>query len=125
MSSAAGLLPYTIKEASVSGVALRENRRSLGISREVFAPIGGISVRSLASYESDKEVPKIARRAVTEGMRLAKALMELVDESKNLKTWLEAENPAFDGRTPMQVIKEGETDLIWEMIHQLRRGSFA
>lgn len=125
MSAVTVELPHRLSEASRNGFALKENRKSLGISREVFAPIGGVSVRSLASYEKEAEIPSSARRAVREGLRLAIALTELAGDKKELKNWLETENQAFDDRTPLQVVSDGDSEMLWEMIYQLRNGAYA
>jgi hypothetical protein len=36
--------------------------------------------------------------------------------------WLQPPNEQFDGSTPLQVMKRGETDRLWRMIWQLREG---
>lgn len=39
-----------------------------------------------------------------------------------LDSWLEKPNSAFGGRTPLQVIDDGESDRLWEMIYLLQSG---
>jgi len=42
-----------------------------------------------------------------------------------LKEWLDQSNRAFGGRSPLELMKKGEADLLWEMVHQVRQGVFA
>ena len=102
-----------------------ENRKSLRVPRDVFAPLAHFSVRTLASYEKADVLPAAAKRPVSEAMRLLVALNELVGDEKDLRHWLEKENPAFGKRTPLEVISSGESDLLWEMIYQIRSGAYA
>ena len=125
MSVTTAKLPHTLRAASHSGIALMENRKSLGVPREVFAPLARFSVRTLASYEKEEVLPASAQRPVSEAMRLLVALNELVEEEKDLRRWLETENSAFGDRPPLEVIRSGESDLLWEMIYQIRSGAFA
>ena len=48
--------------------------------------------------------------------------------SKVVKTdaidgWMLKENPAFDNRTPIQVIKDGDVNLLYNMIYDLGSGN--
>jgi hypothetical protein len=58
-------------------------------------------------------------RGVVEAWRLFSGLTELVPVSE-IAVWLESPNPAFDGLTPLQVIEQGESDRIWQVIWELR-----
>lgn len=110
MSANAETLPHTLSEASRSGLALRVNRRSLGVPREVFAPMAHFSVRKLATYEKAEELPAQVMRSVKQALRLLVALKEIIGDEGKLRDWLETDNSAFDGRTPMRVICDGESD---------------
>ncbi|OYV01075.1 MAG: hypothetical protein CFE26_23290 [Verrucomicrobiales bacterium VVV1] len=37
---------------------------------------------------------------------------------------METPNPGFGGRKPGTLFVNGERDVIWEMIHQVRHGAF-
>jgi len=52
---------------------------------------------------------------------VAEALRRLVD-ARVIGIWLMQPNPAFDGSTPLQVIKRGESDRFWRMIYALESG---
>lgn len=64
-------------------------------------------------------------RPVTETARLIEGLQELAGDQQALKKWLQTPNQAFEKQTPLSVVKSGKSDRLWEMIHQLRQGSFA
>lgn len=112
------------QRAKASGPALFAWRRSMGLNRATFAGLANVSERSLATYEKHTHLPKIARPQVTEAVRLVRALQEIVP-AQNLSEWLRTPNPGFDGRKPWSLIRSGERDLIWSMIHQTQQGAFA
>lgn len=47
------------------------------------------------------------------------ALLEVLMPDK-LGDWLKMHNQTFEGRTPLQVIADGDEHRIWAMIHELR-----
>lgn len=116
--------PATWNAARKSGTALYSWRRSVGLNRETFAGLANFSERTLATYEKHKALPAPVRPQVNEGLRLVKALLEIIP-ADDLRTWLHTPNPGFGGRRPWTLIQNGERDVIWEMIHQTRQGAFA
>jgi uncharacterized protein (DUF2384 family) len=60
-----------------------------------------------------------------ESVRLIQALQELAGDDAALREWLQKPNAAFDRRTPLSLIKSGEVDVLWSMVHQIRQGAFA
>jgi uncharacterized protein (DUF2384 family) len=116
--------PVTWKRARESGVALYSWRRAIGLNRVTFARLANFSERTLATYEKRKQFPAPVRLQVTEGVRLVKALLDIIPADE-LPQWLQTPNPGFDGRTPWRLIENGERDIIWQMIHQTQQGAFA
>lgn len=108
-----------------SGIRLMEWRREIGIPRDVFARVADCSIRTLATYEKQPALPDTVRRQVSEAVRLLQALQELVGEDAALKEWLRTANPAFENRTPLELIQKGESDRLWRMVHQVRFGAYA
>lgn len=108
-----------------SGHDLKTWRQGQGIPRPLFAQIADCSERSLATYESLSHLPAKFARPVAESVRLILALQELAGDNAALKEWLLKPNAAFDRRAPLSLIKSGEIDVIWRMVHQIRQGSFA
>ena len=123
-------MPAAIKEqvtwqdAKKSGTALYKWRRSIGVNRESFARFANLSERTLATYEKHKTFPPGIRPQVNEAVRLLRALREIIPPEE-LTTWLQKPNPGFGGRRPSTLIKNGERDIIWAMIHQTRQSAFA
>ena len=116
--------PVTTQLARRSGPALYQWRRSVGVNRETFAGLANFSERTLATYEKQKELPAPVRPQLNEAIRLLEALMEIIPPH-DLAKWIHAPNPGFGGKAPWTLIQEGERDVIWEMIHQTRQGTFA
>ena len=58
----------------------------------------------------------VAKPAVDE--TLLAALRELAGDE--LEKWLAKPNPAFGNRAPGELIKNGETDALWEAVRQIR-----
>jgi hypothetical protein len=116
--------PVTLQRAKTSGTALYHWRRSVGVNRETFACLANCSERTLATYEKRQELPPLIRPQVNEGLRLVKALLEIIPASE-LGAWLRTPNSGFGGQRPWTLIENGERDVIWEMIHQTRQGAFA
>lgn len=108
-----------------NGPALMEWRQAHGISRPLFAQMAHFSERKLATYEKAALIPAKVRRPIQETIRLIQALRELAGDEADLKEWLNRPNKAFAQRTPLSLIIEGEGHFIWQMVHQLRQGSFA
>lgn len=100
-------------------------RKDIGIPRAMFAQLADCSERKLATYEKTARLPVKVQRQFTETTRLIEALFDLVDNREELKSWLLRPNSAFDKRTPFELITQGESDVLWRMVHQLRDGAFA
>lgn len=108
-----------------SGSDLMVWRKKRGISRKLFAQMADCSERTLATCEKAALLPETIERPITETVRLIRALQELAGDNIALKDWLLTPNPAFGKRMPLTLIKNGEADLLWEMVYQLRQGAFA
>jgi uncharacterized protein (DUF2384 family) len=116
----------TIKGTKISsGTALMTWRKQRGISRELFAQMADFSERTLATYETAPKLPPKIKRPVNETVRLISALREIAGDDVELKDWLNRPNPAFGEKRPLTLITHGESDLLWEMVYQLRQGAFA
>lgn len=124
MGTSATQKPVTWQQARTSGTALFVWRRNIGLNRGVFARLSNFSERTLATYEKQKKLPVPVQAQVTEGVRLVKALLELIP-AEDLAAWLQTPNPGFKGRSPWALIENGERDVLWEMVHQTRHGAFA
>jgi uncharacterized protein (DUF2384 family) len=117
--------PVDQAAAVSSGPALKQWRKQHGISRVQFSKMADISERKMATIEKAPRIPAKAKRPVNETVRLIRAIQELVGNDRALKEWLETPNPGFDQKTPLELIDHGESDVLWEMVYQVRQGAFA
>lgn len=112
-------------KAIKSGPALMSWRQERGIPRQLFAEMADFSERKLATYEKAAVLPDKVRRPITETVRLISALRDLAGDDEALKDWLNKPNPAFGKKKPLELIRSGESDILWSMVYQLRQRSFA
>jgi transcriptional regulator with XRE-family HTH domain len=96
-------------------------RQKAGLTRKVFARFFGFSERAIAGWETGQQVSEPAKRRAAEMQRLINRLSALVDR-KEIPTWLQTPNKAFDGLKPLEVIERGEMDRLWSMIFFLESG---
>lgn len=101
--------------------AALELRDQLGVTREFFARLVDVSVRTIAEVEANPKPIKKLMRNYTEVQRLCEALGEVVDSSE-IATWLNTPNDAFDSLKPIEVIERGQIDRLWNMVFRLRSG---
>lgn len=96
-------------------------RKRLGLTRPEFARLVNASERTIAGAESGERPAEKLLRTYTETERLVDALSELVEKDA-IGPWLLAENEAFDGLKPVEMIERGKIDLLWDMVYRLRYG---
>ncbi len=113
----------SLEAAQHNGSALMSWRREMGINRPTFATIANCSERTLATYEKKPHFPPSFERQISEALRLLKALSEIIP-TKELKIWLKTANTGFGNRSPLHIIAEGESDLLWEMVHQTQQSTY-
>lgn len=101
---------------------VKQLRMHFELTQPKFARVLGVSVRRLASLESGEKPSEPIRRKITEADRLRVALQKLVRD-ETLGPWMDTPNQAFGGRRPIQVIEDGQIDLLWAMIYDLQSGN--
>ena len=95
-------------------------RQAYGLNRSDFATLLEYSERRVADWETGKVEPgSDVERRYEELRRLHDGLSTII-RPKSISAWLAKENPAFGGRAPMELIRQGKNDLLWQMIFQLR-----
>ena len=97
-------------------------RRKFALTQPKFARVMGISVRRLADLEQGVEPSEQVKRRITEVDRLRRELATVVNAEK-IGPWMDGPNKAFGNRRPIQVIEDGEIDLLWAMIYDLKSGN--
>lgn len=110
-------------DPSISGELLSNLRQEMGLNRNDFARMVGLSERSVASWEAGTDLKQSSLRTIIEVGRLYTKLRESFESPEHLSTWLKTPNPAFQSSTPLQVIERGEIDRLWRMIYFLESGS--
>jgi hypothetical protein len=101
--------------------SLRSVRARLGLTRERFSRLAGLSERVIADWEGGKPLSERGQRCIQELDRFGERLSELVDADR-IPTWLDTPNDAFDGLKPLEIIERGEIDRLWNMIFYLESG---
>lgn len=109
------------KSASTKVVRVR---KAYDLTQPKFARVMGISVRRLAALEQGVKPTENVQRRITEVERLRRALAKVV-KADAIGDWMDRPNKAFGGRRPIQVIEDGEIDLLWAMIHDLQSGDIS
>ena len=71
---------------------------------------------------SNKQLTPVLLRRIHKTRALLDALSEIV-QLESIPSWMRKSNPAFENRTPLKVIEDGEIDLLWSMVHELAHGS--
>ena len=115
--SAAKMLPLAAPETDIVSQA----RSSLGVTRKVFARLTGFSERSIASWESGKELTATSRPQIVSMQRLYESLSRVI-KPEFIAQWLEAPNESLKSFKPIEVIERGEIDRIWRLLYQLDAG---
>lgn len=97
-------------------------RKRLGMPRDTFKRLLGISERRLADIEAGHaRLSDVFARRHTEIGRMVEALEEVLP-GEEVGPWLLRPNPAFGELKPLEVIERGQIDRLWEMIFHLRSG---
>jgi DNA-binding XRE family transcriptional regulator len=94
-------------------------RFQLDLTQEELGRALGYSTRSIAGWESGRHaVSASARLKLIETARLARALAGLMPKG-SVGPWLRTTNGAFGGQMPLHLIELGQSDRLWQMIHQV------
>jgi hypothetical protein len=115
---------FNVHGAIQSGADLMQWRRHLGINRPVYATLSACSERTLASEEARHRLNLQKARKLNESHRLLMGLCEIMVPA-NVGQWLNEPNEWFGGKTPLEVIRSGQMDQVWELIHHTREGGYA
>jgi transcriptional regulator with XRE-family HTH domain len=111
----------TVRVVRAEGDRLLELRHLLGMPRERFGRLMGVSVRAIATVEREEGNVEKLRRPYAEVARLYQALSDVVERDA-IGPWFETPNEAFGDLKPMEVIERGEIDRLWGMVYRLQSG---
>lgn len=110
-----------LSQPQVAGIGVAEMRQNFGVTQDDLSRVTGYSIRSIAGWESGRPISNPARQKFMETKRLFAALAELMP-AEAVAEWLREPNDAFDGQPPLHLIELGESDRLWQMIHQIDAG---
>lgn len=73
--------------------------------------------------EADRMIGEAVARAAREELnRLYEGLGRIVQPDA-IGPWLETPNPAFNGLKPSEVIRRGQSEKVWQMIHEIEQNT--
>ncbi|MFN7730340.1 MAG: hypothetical protein ACK5OB_00455 [Pirellula sp.] len=98
-----------------------ELRDQLEMTRDMFARLVDVSVRTIAQMEASRKPIKKLTRNYIEVKRLHDALLEVVD-AQELSAWFVKPNRALGGLKPIEAIERGKIDRLWDIVFRLRSG---
>jgi DNA-binding XRE family transcriptional regulator len=96
-------------------------REELGVTQTVFARMLGVSLRSVAGWESGGPINESSLRRVTEMSRLAASLRSVMRE-EFVPRWLVTPNEGMGGISPVEALERGENDRLWRSVFLLGSG---
>lgn len=96
-------------------------RQSFGATRKLFARMTGFSERSIAGWESGRDLTTASRQRILEMQRLHQALSQHLPQDR-IADWLDTPNLELKNLKPIEVIERGEIDRIWILLYQLEAG---
>jgi DNA-binding transcriptional regulator YiaG len=110
--------PVAPRESTLSLVALRA---ALGWSRALLASALNCSERALVNWEQGEPISPVYAARGRELQNLYHQLATLM-KPEEVGAWLNTEMEEFEGHSPVDLIRHGETGRIWESIYFLRAG---
>ena len=105
----------------VSTISLAALRAALGWPRALMASVLNCSERALVNWEQGEPVSAVYAARGRELQSLYQQLASLM-KPEEVGAWLNTEMEEFDGRSPADLVRHGETGRIWESIYFLRSG---
>ena len=106
------------RESTLSLAALRAAR---GWSRALLASVLNCSERALVNWEQGEPVSAVYAAGGRELQNLYHQLATLM-KPEEVGAWLNTEMEEFEGQSPVDLVRRGETGRIWESIYYLRAG---
>jgi hypothetical protein len=90
-----------------------ELRRDLSLSRERMARLVDVSAKTIERWEDQRSLPTRASSRIRAQLAQIQAVRDLglcVYTPEGFHQFLKTPLPAFDGRTPLQMIEQGKAD---------------
>jgi hypothetical protein len=91
------------------------------LTRAMLSDLTGMTFRSPTKSRRRLSLSQKQEKALSELDRLLVALSRILQPTE-IGPWFDRANPAFDGRSPLHLLKDGENDRIWRMLYDLSSG---
>jgi transcriptional regulator with XRE-family HTH domain len=102
-------------------LTLAKLRTALGWSRNQLARVMNASERALVNWEAGDPISPVYAAKLREIQSVYNELKQLM-KPEEIGSWLLAEMQEFEGRTPADLISNGETGRLWASLFYLRSG---
>ena len=109
---------------SLNAKKLKDLRKKTHLDQRRFASLSNNSRETLIKFERTGRVSAAAKRGIVEAATLVVGLSNIM-EFGNIAAWLNTPNKGLRNKEPLELIKEGRSDIIWGIIERTRQGSFA
>lgn len=100
---------------------LTELRRELGWSRVELARVMNASDRAIVNWEAGEVMSAVYGSKLRELQSVFNELKQLM-RTEEIGAWLLSDLDEFEGQTPADLIRRGETGRLWESLFYLRSG---
>ena len=97
-------------------------RAALDWSRAQLALVMNCSERALVNWEQGEPISAVYASKLRELQSVYDELKELM-KPKEVGRWLTTESDEFDGHSPADLIRRGETGRLWRSLFYLRTGA--
>ena len=111
----------TLQKLNHQNLSLGELRAALDWTRVQLASVMNASDRAIVNWEAGDPMSPVYAAKLREIQSVYNEL-KLLMKPEEIGRWLLTEMEEFEGRTPADVIRKGETGRIWESLFYLRSG---
>ena len=101
--------------------SLSKLRKDLGWTRAQMATIMNASERGVVNWEAGEPMSAVYGAKAREIQSFYNELLEIMGQAE-IGRWLSTEMDEFDGHSPADLIKKGETGRVWTSLFYLRTG---
>ena len=112
------------KQQSITSIAVDELRRLVGLKGKDIANIFDVEPSAVSRWKNGETAPTIDKQTtLAQLLWVARRLSEFY-ESKDARVWLHSPHPQLDFEIPHEVIRNGETARVLEIIERLETGVY-
>lgn len=108
-------------KAQGENVALARLRRELGWSRAQLARVMNASDRAIVNWEGGEPMSAVYASKLREVQSVFNELKQLMKPAE-IGRWLLSDMEEFEGQTPADLVRRGETGRLWASLFYLRSG---